>query len=189
MIDRGGSWFLVPRFSFRKCSVNSTTCLTMAERIVLSVIFAKILGKSPKRYWRREWDSNPRYGFPYTRFPSVLLQPLGHLSVFRINDLRVVTKDYRTRQQRQAINVDQVSNEQFAATAGTSPLESCQTVDRARSQAAFQCCPGNAARSARRQRRPGQRTMAGRHYALSGGALPHVIFQATSCKKSPALLY
>src|SRR5262249_15849412 len=28
--------------------------------------------------WRREWDSNPRYGFPYTRFPSVRLQPLGH---------------------------------------------------------------------------------------------------------------
>ena len=31
--------------------------------------------------WRRERDSNPWYGYPYTRFPSVLLQPLGHLSV------------------------------------------------------------------------------------------------------------
>ena len=31
--------------------------------------------------WRREGDSNPRYGFPYTRFPSVRLQPLGHLSI------------------------------------------------------------------------------------------------------------
>src|SRR5690606_4962115 len=31
--------------------------------------------------WRRERDSNPRYGFPYTRFPGVRLQPLGHLSV------------------------------------------------------------------------------------------------------------
>src|SRR4029078_11438848 len=30
--------------------------------------------------WRTGWDSNPRYGFPYTRFPSVRLQPLGHLS-------------------------------------------------------------------------------------------------------------
>src|SRR5262245_40371414 len=30
--------------------------------------------------WRREWDSNPRYGFPYTRFPSVRLQPLVHHS-------------------------------------------------------------------------------------------------------------
>jgi hypothetical protein len=29
---------------------------------------------------RREWDSNPRYGCPYTRFPSVRLQPLGHPS-------------------------------------------------------------------------------------------------------------
>jgi hypothetical protein len=33
--------------------------------------------------WRREWDSNPRYGFPYTRFPSERLQPLGHLSKAR----------------------------------------------------------------------------------------------------------
>ena len=31
------------------------------------------------------------------RFPSVLLQPLGHLSVFRINDLRAACRDYRTR--------------------------------------------------------------------------------------------
>ena len=29
---------------------------------------------------RRGRDSNPRYGNPYTRFPSVLLKPLGHLS-------------------------------------------------------------------------------------------------------------
>jgi hypothetical protein len=31
--------------------------------------------------WRRGWDSNPRLSFPNTRFPSVLLKPLGHLSV------------------------------------------------------------------------------------------------------------
>src|ERR1700726_4575254 len=30
--------------------------------------------------WGRERDSNPRYGFPYTRFPGVRLQPLGHPS-------------------------------------------------------------------------------------------------------------
>ena len=31
--------------------------------------------------WRRERDSNPRYGVkPYTHFPGVLLKPLGHLS-------------------------------------------------------------------------------------------------------------
>jgi hypothetical protein len=44
------------------------------------------LGKKPDKssscdpIWRREWDSNPRYGCPYTRFPSVRLQPLGHPS-------------------------------------------------------------------------------------------------------------
>ena len=37
--------------------------------------------RSPKGAgWRRERDSNPRYGFPYTHFPGVRLQPLGHLS-------------------------------------------------------------------------------------------------------------
>ena len=30
--------------------------------------------------WRRERDSNPRNSFLFTRFPSVRLQPLGHLS-------------------------------------------------------------------------------------------------------------
>ena len=35
---------------------------------------------APLSLIRREWDSNPRWSFPHTRFPSVLLQPLGHLS-------------------------------------------------------------------------------------------------------------
>ncbi|CCD99583.1 hypothetical protein BRAS3809_2780020 [Bradyrhizobium sp. STM 3809] len=38
------------------------------------------MGTAGMRCWRREWDSNPRYGFPHTRFPSVRLKPLGHLS-------------------------------------------------------------------------------------------------------------
>src|SRR5438445_13282083 len=38
------------------------------------------ISNSSQMDWRREWDSNPRYGFPYTRFPSVRLQPLGHPS-------------------------------------------------------------------------------------------------------------
>ena len=31
-------------------------------------------------YLRRVRDSNPRYSFPYTHFPGVLLQPLGQVS-------------------------------------------------------------------------------------------------------------
>ena len=38
------------------------------------------MGYLGKEYWRREWDSNPRYSLKYTRFPSVRLKPLGHLS-------------------------------------------------------------------------------------------------------------
>ena len=33
-----------------------------------------------RKFWRRGWDLNPRSSFPDTRFPSVLLKPLGHLS-------------------------------------------------------------------------------------------------------------
>ena len=32
-------------------------------------------------FWRRERDLNPWYSCPYTRFPGVLLRPLGHLSM------------------------------------------------------------------------------------------------------------
>jgi hypothetical protein len=42
--------------------------------------FGEMIGEAS---WRRERDSNPRYGFPYTHFPGVRLQPLGHLSSTR----------------------------------------------------------------------------------------------------------
>ena len=32
---------------------------------------------------RRGRDSNPRCSYPHTRFPSVLLRPLGHLSQYK----------------------------------------------------------------------------------------------------------
>ena len=38
------------------------------------------VGQAGRGNWRRERDSNPRYGFPYTHFPGVRLQPLGHPS-------------------------------------------------------------------------------------------------------------
>src|ERR1700738_1860234 len=34
----------------------------------------------PWEEWRRGWDSNPRYGFPYARFRGEYFQPLSHLS-------------------------------------------------------------------------------------------------------------
>src|SRR5882724_6052555 len=37
-----------------------------------------IINKTKK--WRRGWDSNPRYGFPYARFRGEYFQPLSHLS-------------------------------------------------------------------------------------------------------------
>ena len=40
-------------------------------------------GYAEQTNWRREGDSNPRYGFPYTHFPGVRLKPLGHLSASR----------------------------------------------------------------------------------------------------------
>ena len=49
-------------------------CLTSASGRVGRVP----VGRAPG--WRREWDSNPRYAFTHTRFPSVRLKPLGHPS-------------------------------------------------------------------------------------------------------------
>jgi hypothetical protein len=43
-----------------------------------------LIGQATLKEWRRDRDSNPGYPFEYTRFPSVRLQPLGHLSVGRL---------------------------------------------------------------------------------------------------------
>ena len=36
--------------------------------------------RTRRKFWRRGWDSNPRYGFPYARFRGEYFQPLSHLS-------------------------------------------------------------------------------------------------------------
>jgi hypothetical protein len=57
--------------------------------------------------WRRERDSNPRYGYPHTRFPSVYLKPLGHLSALLLSSGRRTEQRYaidrRTNGQRVAV--------------------------------------------------------------------------------------
>jgi hypothetical protein len=40
-------------------------------------------------YLRRLRDSNPRYGYPYTNFPGLLLQPLGQVSLIRKRQIYV----------------------------------------------------------------------------------------------------
>ena len=49
------------------------------DGLALAMESARAQTGSP-RLKRREWDSNPRWSHPHTRFPSVLLKPLGHLS-------------------------------------------------------------------------------------------------------------
>jgi hypothetical protein len=49
------------------------------------------------RLLQRGRDSNPRNSFPFTHFPGVLLQPLGHLSVkleCKNSSLRSETEDF-----------------------------------------------------------------------------------------------
>ncbi len=52
-----------------------TPCLTTAETVKITQLNQYVIK------WRRGWDSNPRYdSSPYTHFPGVRLQPLGHPS-------------------------------------------------------------------------------------------------------------
>ena len=46
--------------------------------------------KTQTKEWRRGWDLNPRYGFPYARFRGEYFQPLSHLSAVGINRSRRV---------------------------------------------------------------------------------------------------
>ena len=48
--------------------------------ITLREPFDRLVAVSDHSMYRRRWDSNPRYALTYTRFPSVLLKPLGHPS-------------------------------------------------------------------------------------------------------------
>ena len=70
------------------CSVGGASWVTFgadflsADRPSMRTLKAAgPINAAARRRWRREWDSNPRYGLTYTRFPSVRLKPLGHLSV------------------------------------------------------------------------------------------------------------
>src|SRR5438105_9209975 len=58
---------------------------------------ARPINEPSRARWRREWDSNPRYALTYTRFPSVRLKPLGHLSVQRTLDVPRVKISTRCR--------------------------------------------------------------------------------------------
>src|SRR5882672_8194032 len=48
------------------------------------------------KLWRRGWDSNPRYGFPYARFRGEYFQPLSHLSAVVADS--IVAEPYVFRQ-------------------------------------------------------------------------------------------
>ena len=67
---------------------NGLDCYQVIEQLVLieeNALSATTSGKA----WRREWDSNPRYSLKYTRFPSVRLKPLGHLSAAKRDKLNL----------------------------------------------------------------------------------------------------
>jgi hypothetical protein len=61
-----------------------TTCDSSGLAETLACVSSCVSAEeSPLENWRREGDSNPRYGFwPYTGLANQRLQPLGHLSVF-----------------------------------------------------------------------------------------------------------
>ena len=67
----------------------------MIDRLAVAGCYLLIVSDEIKiKLWRRGWDSNPRYGSPYTRFPSVLLQPLGHLSAAEKILIQAVNEHY-----------------------------------------------------------------------------------------------
>src|ERR1700737_2648067 len=69
------------------------------------------------KQWRRGWDSNPRYGSPYTAFPVLPIQPLLHLSA---NSPNTPCKTRATNRSRQTKGVAERGG--FEPTVGFHPL-------------------------------------------------------------------
>ena len=66
------------RFGPRRSNSKRPAAVERDRRATLKYAFRSVF--TFLTGWRRERDSNPRYGFPYTHFPGVRLQPLGHPS-------------------------------------------------------------------------------------------------------------
>src|SRR2546429_9015243 len=76
-----GSWLWTSDIAARSAS-GLTMSLGGAEDIYTFGVNKcnQSVDKFQHKCWRRDRDSNPGYPLRYTRFPSVRLQPLGHLS-------------------------------------------------------------------------------------------------------------
>ena len=78
---KNGGGFGSERKVISLCSITNQLLTRPGSKLCRSYGYKN---KSPKGFlfiWRKREDSNLRYGCPHTRFPSVLLKPLGHTSV------------------------------------------------------------------------------------------------------------
>ena len=64
---------LLPLLRSRSGGVRSRAIARVPEPVIRTYSTSVFI-------WRRGWDSNPRYGFPYTAFPVLPVKPLLHLS-------------------------------------------------------------------------------------------------------------
>jgi hypothetical protein len=61
-----------------------------------------------ERQWRRERDSNPRYGFPYSGFQDHPFQPLTHPSARYFQMLLHMSEGLRSLDDEHSLIVDQI---------------------------------------------------------------------------------
>ncbi len=74
-----GVWSVWGEFIWQKCFGADTKqgIKIGIISLILGNLYLSIIYNSK---WRTRWDSNPRKSCPFTRFPSVRLRPLGHVS-------------------------------------------------------------------------------------------------------------
>src|SRR5215469_9945758 len=78
------------------------------------------------QHWRMGWDSNPRYGFPYTHFPGVRLRPLGHPSIMP-RTLRGAAETKSELRPAKPLTVALVSHRRRFYTRRRKELDRCMT--------------------------------------------------------------
>jgi hypothetical protein len=83
-----------------------------------------------KKYWRREWDSNPRDPYEPTRVPGERLQPLGHPSAICPERVALYSSSAKSQPSRKSAALGHLAPLTGCAAGHKGDVRPCQPISR-----------------------------------------------------------